>query len=174
MVIRGPRNGDCPLFPGIGPFDDRRYPAISAPVECLDVGGRLRVVAQGLPQDTDCLGERRIRDESILPDAVHQLLAEHNIAGAAQQNLEHPRHARRQGELRPILFQHPAGGVEYEWPEGYCWRRHENPRLGGSADLNSYSNPRNSCAPRPPVPLLTRTQFPAPNFKGAAQTIFRY
>ena len=164
------KRGDCPLFPGIGPFDDRRYPAISAPVECLDVGGCLRVVAQGLPQDTDRLGERRIRDESILPDAVHQLLAEHNIAGAAQQNLEDPRHPRRQGELRPILFQHPAGGVEYEWPEGYCWRRHENPdsgarelgssgarELGSSGDLNSYSNPRNSCAPRPPVPLLRRS-----------------
>ena len=69
----------------------RRDEAVAAAVDRLDVARRLRVVAERLAQEADGFGERRVRDEGVLPDAVEELLPRHDLARRGRSAARGPR-----------------------------------------------------------------------------------
>ena len=68
--------------------DQRGDEAIAAPVDGLDVGRLLRIVAEDLPELADGLGQRGVGDEGVLPDGVQQRLLRDDATRAGDEVLE--------------------------------------------------------------------------------------
>ena len=92
MAKCGTGNYRCAWMRGRGCHCDRRNETVASPVYRLDVGGRLRIVAQRLAQNTDGFGERRIGDERILPDAFDQGLFRHNLTRFGDEQIQDRKH----------------------------------------------------------------------------------
>jgi hypothetical protein len=98
-------------------------------MKSLNVGGGLRVIAERLAKDAHRLGQRRIGDEGILPDAVDELLTRYYLTGAAKQHLEDAQDARRKRELDAVPRQETIPRIERERAEGQAARPHQTRML---------------------------------------------
>ena len=83
----------------------------------LDELRLLRVIAQGLADEADRLGERGLADVRILPRNVHQRLLRDDTAGAFDQVLEDGQRTRRQAHFFAVAREQAVGEVEPEPPE---------------------------------------------------------
>ena len=116
--------------------------AIPAPVEGLDVGRELRVIAQKLAQPADSLGQRSVRDERILPDPIDQILTRHEIACALEQEIQDAEHPWRSRDVVQTTAQELIVRIEGKRPEregrsAKPWRRRKVcGRHPGNADVS--------------------------------------
>ena len=83
----------------------------------LDELRLLRVIAQGLADEADRLGERRLADMRILPGNVHQRLLRDDTTGTLDQVLEDGQRTRRQAHFCAVAREQAVGEVEPEPPE---------------------------------------------------------
>ena len=83
-------------------------------MEGLDVGRGLRIVSKRLPENADCLGERRVGDEGVLPDGIDQLLPRDDVTGAPEQELEDAEDAWRKRDFAAVATEQPRLRVELE------------------------------------------------------------
>ena len=113
----GTGNYRCAWMRGRGCHCDRRNETVASPVDRLDVGGRLRIVAQRLAQNTDGFGERRIGDERILPDRLNEDLLRNNLTRFGDEQIQDRKHSRRKRELPVAVIQQPVAAIVNEWAE---------------------------------------------------------
>ncbi len=90
----------------------------------LDIGRLLSIVAEGIAQQSDRLEQRRLGDEGVGPDRVHQCLLRHDHAGGREQRRQHADRARRQRHRRGrrATGRRPANERETrrrDWPTGF-------------------------------------------------------
>jgi basic amino acid/polyamine antiporter, APA family len=86
-------------------------------MEGLYVERLLGIVPQSLTQGTDCLGQRSVGDERVLPDRVDEVLARDDLTRPCEEIGEHAEHPRRQRDLAVGAAQEAVGRVERERTE---------------------------------------------------------
>jgi len=99
------------------PSHHRGHEPIAPSMDGLHVRRRLRVVSEGLPQEADRLRQRGVGDEGLLPYAVNDFLARHDLAGSLQQQMEDTQDTWRQRNFSAGTPQYERGRVELEFPE---------------------------------------------------------
>ena len=96
---------------------DRRHEAIAAPVRRLDVGRRLRIVAEGLADLADADLERGVAHEHAGPHHVEELLLGHQPAGVPRQVVQHAERLGREGHGPAVALERGVLHVEPVGPE---------------------------------------------------------